>query len=72
MKYRSKKSFVVDSYDGDGFLLEECGKVVEEGDVYELDTSGSTIIGGELHLDAKDGSWLEIDRKTLEECFEEI
>ena len=69
-RYRCKKGFVVDSYDGDGFLIPNKEKVVEIGDIYSIDQTGSTIVGGEVHLDAEDGSWLELSRKSLEEYFE--
>lgn len=69
-KYRCKKSFCVDSYDADGFLIENEGVVIEEGTAYTLDETGSTIAGGEVHLDGDDGSWLEITREHLEEYFE--
>ena len=71
MRYRCKKSFSVDNYDGDGFLIENSSTVIEEGTLYDLDESSSTIIGGEVHLDSvSDGSWLEITKEHLEEYFE--
>lgn len=72
-KYRCKKSFVVDCYDADGFLIE--GETVEiaEGKVYVRDDSGFSIIGGQVHLDAEDdGSWIEVSLDTLMEYFEEV
>ncbi|MDO5391006.1 MAG: hypothetical protein Q4F24_07980 [Eubacteriales bacterium] len=66
-KYKCKKSFSVDSYDADGFLIPNNEKIVEEGEVYELDESERTIIGGEVHLDnLADGSWLEITREHFD------
>ncbi|MBS4981937.1 MAG: hypothetical protein KHZ72_11455 [Lachnospiraceae bacterium] len=73
MKYKCKKSFCVDTYDDDGFLVENETVVVEEGKIYEPDESGYMLIGGKdhVHLDSvDDGSWLEITKGTLEECFE--
>jgi len=73
MKYKCKKSFCVDKYDDDGFLIENETIVIEEGKIYELDESGYMIIGGKdhVHLDAIDnGSYLEITKEALEECFE--
>ncbi len=73
MKYKCKKSFCVDKYDDDGFLIENETIVIEEGKIYELDESGYMIIGGKdhVHLDAIDnGSYLEITKENLEECFE--
>lgn len=71
-KYKCKQSFCVDKYDDDGFLVENEAIVIEEGKIYELDESGYMMIGGsdQVHLDADDGSWLEITKGTLEECFE--
>lgn len=70
-KYKCKKSFYVDKYDNDGFLIENNGVVIEEGKIYKLDESGHTMIGGEVHLDAADdGSWLEITKEHLEDYFE--
>lgn len=73
MKYKCKKSFCVDNYDDDGFMIENAAMVIEEGKVYETDESGHMMIGGSdhVHLDAvDDGSWLEITKGTLEECFD--
>lgn len=72
-RYKCKKSFCVDNYDADGFLIENSSIVIEIGKVYELDESGSTIIGGEVHLDSIDNnSWLEVSKEHLEEFFEEV
>lgn len=71
-KYKCKKSFYVDKYDNDGFLIENDGVVIEEGKIYELNESEYMMIGGKdhVHLDAvDDGSWLEIERACLEEYF---
>lgn len=70
-RYKCKKSFCVGSYNDDGFLIENNDVVIDEGKVYELDESGHTIIGGDVHLDAiDDGSWLEITKEHLDEYFE--
>lgn len=71
-KYRCKKSFSAECYDGDGFFIPNKYMDVEVGDIYELDESGSAIMGAEIHLDASDGSWLEISNESLQELFEEI
>lgn len=72
-RYKCKKSFCVDNYDADGFLIENSATVIERGKVYELDESGSTIIGGEVHLDCiNDNSWLEITNEHLKEYFKEV
>ncbi len=74
MKYKCKQSFCVDKYDDDGFWVENETIVIEEGKIYELDESGYMMFGGSdhVHLDADDGSWLEITKGTLEECFEPL
>lgn len=72
-RYKCIKSFCVDNYDEDGFLIENNSTVIEEGKKYELDESGRMMIGGKnhIHLDAvDDGSWLEITKECLEEYFE--
>ena len=72
-RYKCIKSFCVDNYDADGFLIENSSTVIEEGKIYELDESGHTMIGGEVHLDAIDnGSWLEITKEHLKEYFDEV
>lgn len=72
-RYKCIKSFCVDNYDADGFLIENSSTVIEEGKIYELDESGRTMIGGEVHLDAIDnGSWLEITKEHLKEYFAEV
>lgn len=71
-KYRCIEAFVVDNYDADGFLIENSSQVIEEGEIYTLDETGSTIIGGEVHLDHENGSWLELTKDTLNEYFEEV
>lgn len=40
--------------------------------IYTLDETGFTIIGGEVHLDHENGSWLELKKDSLDEYFEEI
>lgn len=72
-RYKCIKSFCVDRYDDDGFLIENDTVVIEEGKVYELNESGYMTIGGKdhVHLDnVDDGSWLEITKERLEEYFE--
>lgn len=74
-RYKCIKSFCVDNYDADGFLIENSSTVIEEGKIYELDESGYMMIGGSdhVHLDAvDDGSWLEITKEHLKECFDEV
>lgn len=72
-RYRCKKTFCLDGYDEDGFLIENSVMIIEVSKVYELDESGTMMIGGKdhVHLDAvDDNSWIEITKETLEECFD--
>ncbi len=72
-KYKCMKSFCVDKYDDDGFLVENETIVIEEGKIYELNENGYMMIGGKDHVhldDADDGSWLEITKEHLEKYFE--
>lgn len=73
-RYKCIKSFCVDNYDADGFLIENSSTVIEEGKIYELDESGYMMIGGSdhVHLDSVDGSWLEITKEHLKEYFDEV
>lgn len=67
-RYRCKKTFCLDRYDEDGFLIENSVMIIEVGKVYELDESGTMMIGGKyhVHLDAvDDNSWMEITKETL-------
>lgn len=43
-KNKCKKSFYVDKYDDDGFLIENDGMVIEEGKIYELNESEYMMI----------------------------
>lgn len=72
MKYKCIKDFAVDSYDADGFLIENSLRVINKGEIYTLDEIGCTIIGGEVHLDHENGSWLEITKDSLNEYFKEV
>lgn len=71
-KYRCKKAFVVECYDDEGFMLPDKEEIINEGDIYILDESGSTIIGTDVHLDGEDGSWIELSHTSFAELFEEI
>nr|WP_297873486.1 hypothetical protein [uncultured Blautia sp.] len=73
-RFKCKKLFCVDKYDDDGLCIENETIVIEEGKIYELDKSGYMMIGGSdhVHLDAVDGSWLEITKEHLKEYFDEV
>ena len=45
-RYKCKKTFCVDKYDDDGFLIENDTIVIEEGKIYELDESGQMMVRG--------------------------
>ncbi len=54
-------------------MIENDSEVIVKGRIYELVESGYTVLGGEVRLDAvDDGSWLEITKEDLEECFESM
>jgi len=48
MKYKCKKSFCVDRYDEDGFLIENSSIVIDEGKAYELDELKQMIFEGKI------------------------
>ena len=73
MKYKCKKSFCVDRYDEDGFLIENSSIVIEKEKLMNQMKAVHMMIGGQdhVHIDAVDyGSWLEITKKHFEEYFE--
>ncbi|WP_341472792.1 hypothetical protein, partial [Anaerophilus nitritogenes] len=74
-KYKCIKKLILQKYDDDGFVMDNEFFFTKEGSVWELDESDSKLIGGEIRLiTTKEGylDWLEIDKETLEEHFEEI
>ena len=71
--YKCKKEFYVEKHDEDGFLIPNEAMVIVEGGYWLSDESGSTILGGEVHLDSLDGkSWIEISKEYLNEHFEQV
>ena len=71
-KYRCKESFEVQAYDDDG-RMEEGTVTIKAGTVF-MDKGDAYVVGfrGDVHLEAPDYTWLEISRRILDECFEEL
>ena len=61
MDYRCIKDFEVDGYDDDGFSTEK-SIPVRAGSLWENCGPGY-VIDGEVHLDDKNGNWLEISKE---------
>lgn len=73
MEYKCIKGFSLEKCDDDGFTIPGEYYVVEEGELWITPEDESyRFIGGEIRLENEDGAWLEIDKETLEEHFEEI
>ena len=75
-KFRCKKQFELDEYDEDG-LYKETSMSVENDSVWELDEIDTNrIIDGEIRLtlcgQEMVWTWIEINKDTLVEYFEEI
>lgn len=72
MKYKCKKTFLLDRYDDDGFYVEDYTQV-NEGELFELCEDPFRVIGGEIRLvGINNGQWLEISKETLAIYFEEV
>lgn len=76
-QYRCIKGCWFDAYDDDGFPVENQGKYIETGSIWQ--ESKYLITGGpnNTHLDRVDcepgtAEWCEPLRETLAECFEQI
>lgn len=69
-RYRCTKPFVVDTYDSDGFFVEEGAMTVGKWTVWEHTCDGY-IIGAYVHLESENG-WLEVSHEDLEAHFEEV
>lgn len=70
--YKCIKSFSVDRYDDDGFLMDGEYEIVEEGTLWGLDEDCHKIIGGEVRLTKNFWTWLEIPKESLEEYFVKV
>ena len=71
-KYRCIKRFYLDSYDGNGFVLNEEGLVVDRGSTWILQEDSYRFIDGEIRLEQEDGTWIELSKETFAEIFKEI
>ena len=72
MKYKCKKTFLLDKYDDDGFYVEDYTQV-NEGDLFELCEDPFRVVGGEIRLvGINNGQWLEISKETLAMYFEGV
>lgn len=70
MKYKCAKALTLDTYEDDGFYVDEYMKI-EVGEVYEV--GNEKIIDGEIHLDGVNvNRWIEISQETLEKHFVEV
>ena len=71
-KYVCVKSFWIDTYDDDGFYMDEQNQI-ETGKEFELCDTTFRCVGGNdtIRLISDDGTWLEILPEHLEECFKE-
>ena len=68
-KYRCVEEFFVNACDDDGCLIENAPMItVPVGGVYEVSTPG---LESDYYL-ISDSGWLDIDKETFEECFEEV
>nr|UVX54335.1 MAG: hypothetical protein [Bacteriophage sp.] len=70
MKYKCVKAFMLDSYDDDGFYIENCIEI-KVGETYEV--GNENFIGGDIHLNGiNTNKWIEISQEMLEEYFTEV
>ena len=73
MEYKCIKGFSIEQCDDDGSLIEGEYSTIEEGSIWFVpEDEDYRFIGGEVRLENEDGTWIEIDRDTLREHFEEI
>jgi len=68
--YICKKELVLNRYDDDGFWTERRLRV-KPGTVFALSGNDKMYIAGNrcVHLDAPDGTWIEVSENTLKEHF---
>lgn len=76
-RYKCIKEMELQSYDDNGFVIENKYRKVKVGSVWSTPDIPFMIIGGEesIHLDresTKGYEWCEIYQEHLEEYFEEI
>lgn len=75
MRYKCVKEMCLPKYDDNGFEIPNEYGFVEVGSEWQQAT-GTSVCGGEIHLDRVSGmrypEWIEISRETLVESFEEM
>ena len=70
MKYKYVKAFMLDSYDDDGFYIENCIEI-KVGETYEV--GNENFIGGGIRLNGiNTNKWIEISQEMLDEYFTEV
>lgn len=69
--YKCIKGFAIDVCDGDGLTIEECGFIVEENSVWEVNEEAVNVLGADIHLE-NDSNWIELSKDTLKEHFVKI
>lgn len=70
MKYKCVKAFMLDSYDDDGFYIENCIEI-KVGETYEV--GSENFIGGDIRLNGiNTNKWIEISQEMLDEYFTEV
>lgn len=68
-RYRCIEEFFVNACDDDGYPIENAPMItVPVGGVYEVSTPG---LESDYYL-ISDSGWLDINKETFEECFEEV
>lgn len=70
MKYKCVKAFMLDSYDDDGFYIENCIEI-KVGETYEV--GNENFIDGDIRLNGiNTNKWIEISKEMLDEYFTEV
>ena len=66
--YKCIKSFIVDICDGDGFITEHSGFMVDEGTYWNVNEEAINILGADIHLE-NDNNWIEVSKDVFNKCF---
>lgn len=70
MKYICKKTLALDTYDDDGFLVENKETLIDVGEVFELSDRTYNHVASNNYPRLENGSrWLEISPETLVKHF---
>lgn len=70
MVYECIKGFCINVVDGDGFIEEHDGFVVEEGTKWKSDSDAVNVTGAGIHLEEVEGTqWLQISKENLDTDF---